>query len=110
MPITNTQRRQTKRRNNPFLGRSSKVLLGHVLSFSFLSPSGVKSARLSFKSSLPSFFSKVPLQANRTSPLSSEMMMHSASEISVMPTPARWRVPHSFGKEVDLDKGRRAAA
>jgi len=55
MPITNTQRRQTKTKNNPFLRRSSKIRLGHALSLSFVSPSGVKSARLSL--SLPFLFS-----------------------------------------------------
>src|SRR4030042_1182937 len=108
--MTNTQRRHTRKRKSALVEISSNIFLGHGLSLSFVSPRGVKSERLSFKSSFRSFFSTFPLEANKTSPLSSEMIMHSPSEISVMPTPARCRVPHSLAREVDLDKGRRAAA
>src|SRR4030043_1821224 len=106
-PITKIQRRHTKSRKRTLIGISLRIFLGHAHSLSFMSPIGVKSERLFFKSSFPCFFSIAPLEANKTSPLSSEMIMQSPSETSVMPTPARCRVPHSLGREVDLDRGRR---
>src|SRR4030042_5882095 len=110
MPIRNTQRRETERRKRDLIGKSSKSLPVHLFFLLFSLWGEGESERLFCKCNFPSFLSALPLETNRTSFLSPETMIHSASETSVIPTPARWRAPHPFGIDGDSETGRKAVA